>query len=238
MSPRFGLLLAAWAISTGVSAAGVRMSQSGICHDAASPWYSRTTHFTAHPSLDACLQAGGRLPQGYRAGGGQGQLAQAPPPDQYRRAYFGKGWEDQDQDCQNTRAEVLIELSTQPVSYRRSRGCTVDRGKWISPFTGQIHYNAGELDIDHLVPLSLAWQRGASSWKPSQRVGFANDRRNLWPVEAALNRAKGDRPISQWLPPANQCEYVYRYIRILKIYRLRISEGDERVYQHCRTQGS
>lgn len=212
------------------------MSQSGICHDSTSPWYSQTTHFTAYPSLDACLQAGGRLPKGYRAGGGQ--LARAPTPEQYKREYFGKGWEDQDHDCQNTRAELLIELSTRPVSYRQNRRCTVDQGRWISPFTGKIHYSAGELDIDHLVPLSLAWQRGASRWKQSQRISFANDRRNLWPVEASLNRAKGDRPISQWLPPANQCEYVYRYIRILKIYQLRISADDEQVYQNCRTQRS
>ena len=41
----------------------VKMSNSGICHDPSSPYYSRTTHFTPYETLDACLKAGGRLPK-------------------------------------------------------------------------------------------------------------------------------------------------------------------------------
>ena len=236
MNRRLGLLAVVMAVSTCVDAAPVKMSQSGICHDPDSAWYEKTTRFVPYPSVEACLQAGGRLPRGHQGEGGQ--LALSPQQGQYKRAYFGKGWEDQDHDCQNTRAEVLIELSTQPVTYRQQRGCTVDRGRWISPFTGQIYFNASQLDIDHLVPLSLAWQRGASGWSQSRRVTFANDSRNLWPVEASLNRSKGDKPISQWLPPANQCEYVYRYIRIMKTYKLEVTPDDERVYQDCRSRRS
>lgn len=236
MSRRLGLLLAVLAISTSACAATVKKSQSGICHSPDSPWYAKTQNFVPFNSLDACLQSGGRLPRGQQ---GQGdQLARASQSTQYKRQYFGNGWQDFDHDCQNTRAELLVELSTQPVTYRRDRGCTVERGKWISPFTGQIHYSAGELDIDHLVPLSLAWQRGASAWSQSERIAFANDRRNLWPVEASLNRAKGDKPISQWLPPANQCEYVYRYVRIMKTYKLQLTQDDEQVYHNCRAARS
>ena len=66
---------------------------------------------------------------------------------------------------------------------------------------------------------------------------FANDLRNLWPVEASLNRSKSDKPISRWLPPTNQCEYVYRYIRILKAYKLHITDDDNMVYENCRNGG-
>ncbi len=41
----------------------VKMSRSGICHAPGSTYYSRTTHFMPYGTLDACLNAGGRLPK-------------------------------------------------------------------------------------------------------------------------------------------------------------------------------
>lgn len=232
MYRQVGALLTAVVFSSSAVATTVKMSNTGICHDSSSPWYEKTTNYVPFNGLDACLKEGGRLPKGYK--GKVDQRTSSTDPTPYKREYFGAGWDDFDHDCQNTRAELLIQLSTQPVSFRRDRGCTVDRGKWISPFTGHIYYEASKLDVDHLVPLSLAWQRGAYAWSYADRVAFANDTRNLWPVEASLNRSKSDKPISQWLPPSNQCEYVYRYIRIMKTYKLLISRDDERVYNDCR----
>lgn len=40
----------------------VKKSKSGICHDATSAYYSRTTHFTPYSTMAACLASGGRLP--------------------------------------------------------------------------------------------------------------------------------------------------------------------------------
>jgi hypothetical protein len=42
----------------------VKKSNSGICHDSSSQWYSQTIHYTAFGSLQECLNSGGRLPKG------------------------------------------------------------------------------------------------------------------------------------------------------------------------------
>ena len=39
----------------------VKKSDSGICHARGTAYYSRTTHFTPYPSIEACLKSGGRL---------------------------------------------------------------------------------------------------------------------------------------------------------------------------------
>lgn len=215
------------------TAAPVKMSRSMICHTESSPWYDVTRTYVEYRNLDECLNDGGRLPRGTK--GSVDTATRSASQTQYQREYFGEGgWADFDRDCQNTRAEILIELSTEPVRYRKDNNCTVDRGKWISPFTNRVHYKASELDVDHLFPLALAWERGAYAWDYEKRVAFANDPVNLWPVEANLNRSKGAKPISRWLPPTNQCEYVYRYTRVAKKYGLFLTDDDQLTLQNCK----
>lgn len=81
----------------------------------------------------------------------------AVPP--YDRALFG-GWADVDGDCKTTRHEQLADLSTGPIRLSDD-GCRVVRGRWLDPYTGRIFQNSSGLDIDHVVPLFWAWQRGA-----------------------------------------------------------------------------
>ncbi len=42
----------------------IKMSRSHICHNPNDKYYNRTTHFTPYNSIQACLNAGGRLPRG------------------------------------------------------------------------------------------------------------------------------------------------------------------------------
>jgi len=93
-------------------------------------------------------------------------------------------------------------------------------GRWISPFTNQVIQNAPDIDIEHVVPLAWSWDRGAGQWSLEKRERFANDPVNLWPVEASLNLSKGARGPDEWLPPAGQCGYVARFVRIVKMYGL------------------
>ncbi|MEM8957538.1 MAG: DUF1524 domain-containing protein [Pseudomonadota bacterium] len=95
----------------------------------------------------------------------------------YERNAFSD-WVDTDGDCQNTRAEMLIAASTEPVELRSS-GCTVAEGAWLDPYTGQTFTGAAEVEIDHLVPLAWAWRRGASEWPASKADRFALDPNNL-----------------------------------------------------------
>lgn len=41
----------------------VKLSKNGICHAPGTTYYSRTKNFTGYESLQACLNAGGRMPK-------------------------------------------------------------------------------------------------------------------------------------------------------------------------------
>lgn len=197
----------------------VKKSKSGICHTPSSQFYNRTKSFTAFDSLDQCLSSGGRLPKG------QSYSSQSQPhqisskgSSKYSRSKFGHGWADVDHDCQNTRQEVLISLSTAPVRFADGRKCRVTFGRWISMYSGEVIFDASKVDIDHIVPLKWAWDHGANNWSRSKREKFANDPINLVAVEASLNRQKGAKGPDEWIPPINQVQYRARFERVLKKY--------------------
>lgn len=123
----------------------------------------------------------------------------------YDRGKF-QHWIDADGDCQDTRAEVLVDESK--TSARG--GCTIRTGKWTSYYDGVTTTTAGDLDIDHMVPLAEAWRSGAHAWNAKLREKFANDLgtgRSLVAVTASTNRSKSDRDPASWMPAQNQCRY-------------------------------
>jgi len=213
------------------SAAMVKLSKSGICHSQSSAYYERTKSFTPYDSVEACLEHG-RLPKGGSAPAvsrNDRQEAQPWPSagQPYDRSAFG-GWADEDGDCLNTRHELLLSLSTAVVDTNPS-GCSIARGKWYDPYTGNTYRNARDLDIDHLVPLAYAWTRGADGWSSEKRERFANDPANLFAVDASTNRQKGAAGPTEWLPPysAFHCQYITRFIRVMKTYGLEAWPGEE-----------
>jgi hypothetical protein len=137
----------------------------------------------------------------------------------YDRTLFGV-WSDFDSDCQNTRAEVLLNQSTEPVTFSNPSECIVFSGKWQSVFTDNYFENPRDLHIDHIVPLAWAWDHGASSWAVSEMIIFGNDQDNLVPVERSLNMEKGAKGPDQWLPPKNKCSYFERFELIRNRYEL------------------
>ena len=80
---------------------------------------------------------------------------------------------------------------------RRRIRCDVASGTLDDPYTGArirfVSGGASEVDIDHVVALGDAWQKGAQQWSYARRVRFANDPLNLLAVDASANRQKGDR---------------------------------------------
>lgn len=150
-------------------------------------------------------------------------MGQQLPPEYDRGAF--RHWVDDDRDGQNTRAEVLIAWSEAPVTFTSERRSTVAGGRWTGAYTGETFTLARQLDIDHVIPLAWAWARGAWRWTPTQREAFANDPRNLLPVQASANRRKGARGPLEWLPPreAFRCEYLLRWTRVALAYDLPVS---------------
>ncbi|MFC1351114.1 MAG: HNH endonuclease, partial [gamma proteobacterium symbiont of Clathrolucina costata] len=142
----------------------------------------------------------------------------------------GGRWDDQDRDCQDTRAEVLEATSLIPVVYS-SGGCRVEMGLWYDPYSGSMFESARDLDIDHFVPVKEAHESGASAWEPVERARFANSYRlsaNLIPVWNSLNRSKGAKEPTEWLPPNDDylCEYINRWAYVKWFTSLSVDQAE------------
>jgi hypothetical protein len=149
----------------------------------------------------------------------------------YDRSYF-KLWVDADKNGCDTRKEVLIaEAITKP---KKGSKCTLSGGKWLSPYDNKTYTKDSALDIDHVVPLAEAWRSGAWAWTPQQRQDYANDLsepRALVAVTSGLNRSKGDKDLSSWLPPKNVCEYVTAWVSVKVRYSLTFDSRELQVAQ-------
>ena len=144
----------------------------------------------------------------------------------YDRGQFGS-WKDFDNDCQNTRHELLQTLSLDEFTLTDNT-CRVLTGLWLDPYTNMYFSASSELDIDHLVPLKYAWTRGAYNWSKSKRVKFSNDESNLFAVKKSVNRQKSAMGPAMWLPPSDnfKCEYIKLFQGIVTKYDLRQADDE------------
>ena len=146
----------------------------------------------------------------------------------YTRAQFGQTWADVDRNGCDTRNDILKRDLTAEVFKEKTRDCVVLSGTLIDPFSGEtINFVRGnvssmEVQIDHVVALSNAWQTGAFKLSIKERTAFANDPLNLLAVKGRLNSQKGDGDAATWLPPLKsyRCDYVARQIAVKIKYRL------------------
>jgi hypothetical protein len=146
----------------------------------------------------------------------------------YTRAQFGPAWADVDRNGCDTRNDILKRDLTSEVFKEKTNGCTVLSGTLVDPFSGEtINFVRGvatssEVQIDHSVALSNAWQTGAFKLTADQRKAFANDPLNLLAVKGRLNSQKGDGDAATWLPPLKsfRCDYVSRQISVKIKYKL------------------
>lgn len=152
------------------------------------------------------------------------------PKTGYDREHFGGGWE-RVADC-DVRNHILARDLT-AASFVLP-GCKVASGTLYDPYSGKtISFQRGletsdDVQIDHVVALSDAWQKGAQQLSYEQRVAFANDPLELLAVDGALNQAKADSDAATWLPPnkAYRCAYVARQIAVKKKYSLWVTRSE------------
>lgn len=152
----------------------------------------------------------------------------------YRRDAFGDSWTDDTtapgghNGC-DTRNDILDRDLIDKTYVAISRCPTaVATGKLFDPYTNAAvaftrgNQTGASVQIDHLVPLALAWDLGARHWTDDMRVRFANDPANLLAVSGGANQDKGDKQPSLWMPPnaAFHCQYAVQYIEVLRGYRL------------------
>ncbi len=113
-------------------------------------------------------------------------------------------------------------------------GCDVVSGSFTEPYTGQVMEFQQKSDfskhiqIDHVVALSDAWQKGAQYMDKETRFAMATDPLNLLAVESAANQQKSDGDAATWLPPNKsfRCQYVARQISVKKKYQLWVTEAE------------
>ncbi|MEU9985919.1 HNH endonuclease family protein [Streptomyces sp. NPDC007971] len=168
----------------------------------------------------AALTAAGTLPVKGRA-----------PKTGYSRERFGTAWADTDSNSCDTRDDML-KRDLKDVKFTGGT-CKVSYGLLEpDPYSGkEITYRRGRslVDIDHVVALSDAWQKGAKYWDPGKRIALANDPLNLIAVDASANRGKGDGDAATWLPPdkAYRCTYVATQVAVKKKYGLWVTSAEK-----------
>jgi hypothetical protein len=170
------------------------------------------------------------------------------PKTGYSRDQFGQTWADVDHNGCDTRNDVLHRQLQQLTFKPKTHDCVVLSGKLADPYTGrQIAFKRGEktsddVQIDHVVALSDAWQTGAQRLTPARRLQFANDPLNLIAVDGPTNQSKGAGDAATWLPPnkAYRCPYVARQIKVKATYGLWVTAAELaamlRVLQDCPRQ--
>ena len=149
-------------------------------------------------------------------------------PDGYDRDLF-RHWVDADGDGCDTRKEVLIAESLEPVQTGSS--CAILSGRWYSVYDNTETTDSSRFDIDHVVALKEAWDSGAWSWTADQRRDFANDLSQpyfLIAVSASSNRSKSDRDPAEWLPPTGgyRCEYVRIWVAVKRAWNLSVDQAE------------
>ncbi|WP_414975413.1 HNH endonuclease family protein [Gordonia sp. (in: high G+C Gram-positive bacteria)] len=162
------------------------------------------------------------------------------PKTGYRRDAFGKRWND-DVDVESghngcdTRNDILRRDLVDVVTRPGTRDCVVASGTLHDVYTGvTVAFVRGQgtseqVQIDHLVSLSDAWQTGAQQLSAQDRARLANDPRNLQAVAARGNQSKGDHDAASWLPPnkAYRCTFVSRQIAVKAAYRLWVTQAEK-----------
>jgi hypothetical protein len=156
------------------------------------------------------------------------------PKTGYDRAKFGPAWADVDRNGCDTRNDIL-KRDLQPRTFKPgTHDCVVLTGTLADPYTARkIAFSRGQgtseaVQIDHVVALSDAWQKGAQQLDDATRRNLANDPLNLMAVDGPTNQGKGDGDAATWLPPnrAFRCKYVARQVAVKVKYHLAVTQAE------------
>ena len=156
------------------------------------------------------------------------------PMTGYARARFGPTWSDVDRNGCDTRNDVLRRDVSGAILDPRTHGCVVRTGTLHDPYTGRViafvrgPTTSAQVQVDHVVALGDAWQKGAQQLTDRERLAFANDPLDLLAVDGPTNLSKGDGDAATWLPPAAayRCAYAARQVAVKVRYRLWVTPAE------------
>lgn len=167
------------------------------------------------------------------------------PKTGYDRDLFASDW-DYSFGC-DMRNKILRRDFVE-FQFRSDSSCVIATGVLLDPYTGQtINFVRGvgtsnEVQIDHVVAVSDAWQKGAQQLSSAQRYAFYNDPLNLLAVSGSANAQKSDSDAASWLPSnkAYRCAYVARQVAVKISYNLWVTQAEydaiSRVLRDCPEQ--
>ncbi len=150
------------------------------------------------------------------------------PKTGYERSQFGNGWSVVN-GC--TTRNIILHRDLENVVVDEK--CAVVSGVLQDPYSGkQINFTkekSSEVQIDHVIALSDAWQKGAQLLTKEQRMQLANDPLELLAVAGADNQAKSDGDAATWLPKNKgfRCEYIARQIALKIKYSLWVTVAEK-----------
>lgn len=151
------------------------------------------------------------------------------PKKGYTREQFYDGWPDVD-GCSLRQRIIKREFGLSAVL----DGCNVIKGEFDEPYTGEHMVFEDKvaiqtLQIDHVVALSDAWQKGAQQLDYDTRYRLATDPMNLLAVEGEANKQKSDGDAATWLPKNKtfRCQYVARQVSVKYKYNLWVTEAEK-----------
>ena len=167
------------------------------------------------------------------------------PKTGYDRDLFSDGWGKIGEcDARN----FILRRDLKSITWRSSPRCTVSTGILNDPYTARKIYfvrgvsTSSAVQIDHVVAVSDAWQKGAQKLSFSKRYAFYNDPLNLLAVDGPSNQRKSDSDAASWLPPNRKywCSYVSRQIAVKYKYKLWVTSAEKssmsRVLKTCPNQ--
>lgn len=167
--------------------------------------------------------------------------------DDYERTAFGQAWLDVDRNGCDTRNDIL-RRDLVGAHFTEGSRCRVAGGEFHEPYTGAlVTFTRGAesskaVQIDHVVALGDAWQKGARQLTPQQRQNLANDPLNLVAADGPANQEKSASDAAGWLPKnkAFRCHYVARQISVKAAYALWVTPAEKdamkRVLSSCPQQ--
>lgn len=158
------------------------------------------------------------------------------PKTGYARSLFSDGW-GSISGCDTRNFILRRDLAS--ITWRSGENCMVATGVLQDPYTGhRINFVRGvktslAVQIDHVVAISDAWQKGAQQISSASRYSLYNDPLNLLAVDGPTNESKGDGDAATWLPPNKgyRCAYVARQVAVKAKYRLWVTSAEKSAIQ-------
>lgn len=152
------------------------------------------------------------------------------PKTGYARTEFYSSWPNID-GCSLRQIIIKREVGDSAVL---DDNCNVVSGTFTESYTGntmtfyQKSDFSSKIQIDHIVALSDAWQKGAQYQSKEERYQLATDPLNLIAVDSSANQQKSDGDAATWLPPNKlfRCQYVARQVSVKYKYHLWVTQAE------------